>query len=153
MNTLALILSGIAGATLTYFVSTHFKQSTVRASALLSLLVGLFFYAFPDLLSTFLTKNIPMVFFGSSFIGMVSTKYQVNYIHLAMAGVLFSMIYLLKSDFFIGFGGMLGAIALISLLSTLGVTKLVSKSNSLKKGAQNAKSSLKPLFRGKHNRK
>ena len=44
MNNFILIITGILGATLTHFVSEQLRQGAVKASALLSLLVGLFFY-------------------------------------------------------------------------------------------------------------
>jgi hypothetical protein len=66
-------------------------------------------------------KNIPLVFIGTSFIGMVSSKVQGSYFRLAVAGILFSSVYINKSHFFQGFGGALGTLAFISLLTTMGV--------------------------------
>ena len=74
MNIILIILASILGATLTFYVSEALKQGPVRASALLSLIIGLFFYYFPDILNVYLTKNIPLVFIGASFIGMASQK-------------------------------------------------------------------------------
>lgn len=72
MNYLIIIVTGILGAWLTFFVSERLKQGPVRASAVLALIVGLFFYCFPELCNAYLTKNIPIVFIGTSFIGMVA---------------------------------------------------------------------------------
>ena len=129
MNEFLIIITGILGATTTFYVSHRLKQGSVRASALLSLMVGLFFYTFPNLVNPFLTVNIPIVFIGTSFIGMVSLKTKRKYIQLTVAGILFSVIYLNKRHIFDGFGGALGALALISLLITLGGSVAFKKSS------------------------
>jgi len=124
MNELIILITGIVGATLTFYVSEQLKQGPVRSSALLSLIIGLFFYFFPELFNDYLTKNIPLVFIGASFIGMVSAKVKINYLSLAIAGCLFSIIYLNKSDFFDGYGGALGAMAFIALLTIMVIVKM-----------------------------
>jgi hypothetical protein len=43
---------------------------------------------------------------------MVSSKVQGSYFRLAVAGILFSSVYINKSHFFQGFGGALGTLAL-----------------------------------------
>ncbi len=127
MNNLIIILTGIIGSTFTFYVNHQLKQGPVRASALLSLLVGLFFFSFPDLLNTSLTKNIPIVFIGTSFIGMISSEAQKHYGQLAIAGLLFSIIYTNKNNLFEGFGGALGAMAFIALLASLTFSFTFSK--------------------------
>ena len=129
MNSLIIIITGILGATLTFFVSEKLNQGAVKASAVLSLIVGLFFYCFPELLSSYLTSNIPVVFIGASFIGMASSKIISNYGSLTLAGFLFSIIYINKSNFFDGYGGALGTSAFIALIATLGVSLVLSKRN------------------------
>ncbi len=133
MNILILIIFGVLGAVSTYYASERFEISTVRSSALLSLVIGLFFYLFPNLLNTFLTNNIPLVFFGTSFIGMVSPQINMGYKRLMIAGAIFPLLFIFKSDFFEGFGGALGALAFISLLATLSFSDLLmNKRNILK---------------------
>ncbi|MBQ4915898.1 hypothetical protein J8L85_15690 [Maribacter sp. MMG018] len=134
MNYLIIIVTGILGAWLTFFVSERLKQGPVRASAALALIVGLFFYCFPELCNAYLTKNIPIVFIGTSFIGMVAPRARGNYIRLAVAGGLFSIIYFYKGHFFEGYGGALGALAFIALLSAMGFSVIISRSFLLKKG-------------------
>lgn len=80
METSILFLTGIISALLTYVVNNKYKQGAVRASAGLSLLVGLFFYFFPEIFIPYLTKNIPIVFIGATFIGMVSSKILSSYL-------------------------------------------------------------------------
>ncbi len=86
MNDLVIVLTGVMGSVLTFYVSTQLKQGAVRASALLSLIVAIFFYIFPLILNSYLTTQIPLVFIGTSFIGMVSTKTNVKYFQLVLAG-------------------------------------------------------------------
>jgi hypothetical protein len=127
MNDLILILIGALGAVLTFYVSESLKQGAVRASALLSLIVGAFFYTFPTALNLYLTQNIPIVFIGTSFIGMVSAQVTRSYRLLAIAGGLFGIIYIHKSQFFDGYGGALGTLACVILLLTLSVYARISK--------------------------
>ncbi len=127
-----LFLTGIISAILTYVVNNKYRQGAVRASAGLSLLVGLFFYFFPELFSPYLTKNIPIVFIGATFIGMVSSKILPSYLLVGFSGFIFSIIYLNASPFFKGYGGALGTTAAISVLVSLSLA-VVSKSEKIKK--------------------
>jgi hypothetical protein len=132
METGILILTGILGALGTFIVNNDFDQGAVRASALLSLIVGLFFFSFPEVLPAYLTKNIPLVFIGASFIGMVSSRVISRYILVGIAGAIFSIIYLNTSEFFAGYGGALGTTAAISVLVSLGLA-FAAKSKTLAK--------------------
>lgn len=127
MNTLILIITGIAGATTTFYVSTKMKQGAVRASALLSLVVALFFYIFPDILTTYLTERIPVVFIGASFIGMVNANAVKHYGILGISGIIFTLIFLNTGNFFKGYGGLLGTSACISLLTAMSIPMVFSK--------------------------
>ena len=127
-----LFLTGIFSAILTYVVNNKYRQGAVRASAGLSLLVGLFFYFFPELFSPYLTKNIPIVFIGATFIGMVSSKILPSYLLVGFSGFIFSIIYLNASRFFKGYGGSLGTTAAISVLVSLSLA-VVSKSEKIKR--------------------
>ncbi|EPR65459.1 putative transmembrane protein [Cyclobacterium qasimii M12-11B] len=71
------------------------------------------------------------MFIGSSFVGMVSSDFMSGYIRLALAGCLFSIVYINNSGFYEGYGGALGALALIALLSTMGISVVFSKRNKL----------------------
>ena len=70
---------------------------------------------------------------GTSFIGMVSAKSYGSYFRLAVAGALFSIIYSHKSLFFEGFGGALGALAFISLLTVISVSDLITRKARMKR--------------------
>lgn len=131
-----LVITGIVAAILTFLVNNKYEQGAVRASTGLSLLVGLFFYIFPELFSTFLTKNIPIVFIGATFIGMVSSKVIKNVYFIAIAGFVFSIIYLNTSHLFKGYGGALGTTAAISVLVSLSLA-MVAKSKKIRKWKSN----------------
>lgn len=73
------------------------------------------------------------MFIGTSFIGMISSKERGNYTQLAIAGSLFGLIYINKSDLFEGYGGALGALAFIALLTTLGFSVVLSKRSKITK--------------------
>lgn len=121
------IFTGIVAATATYFVSTRLRQGPVRASALLTLLVAGFCNLFPQLLSPHLAKNIPVVFIGASFIGMVSSQHLSTYLGLSASSIIFTIIYLNTSKLFTGYGGALGLSACISLLVVLSIPYFKSK--------------------------
>ncbi|WP_037315060.1 hypothetical protein [Salegentibacter sp. Hel_I_6] len=132
METSILFLTGIISAILTYVVNNKYRQGAVRASAGLSFLVGLFFYLLPEIFTPYLTKNIPLVFIGATFIGMVSSKVLPSYLLVGFSGFIFSIIYLNASPFFKGYGGALGTTAAISVLVSLSLA-VISKSEKLKK--------------------
>ncbi|ADY52053.1 hypothetical protein Pedsa_1492 [Pseudopedobacter saltans DSM 12145] len=127
MNVFVLVLMGCCGAMLTFFVNTRLSQGPVKSSALLTMFVVAFLYLFPNLLSPYLTKNIPYIFIGSSFIGMVSSQQLSTYIGIALSGLIFSLIYLNTSQFFAGYGGALGTSSCISLLVVLSIPYFKSK--------------------------
>jgi len=133
MNVVILLATGAFAAISTYFVNVKLKQGPIRSSAVLSLLVGIFFYIFPDLLSPYLTTNIPVVFTGASFIGMVSSVVVSNYLLIGTSGFIFSVIYLNASKFFAGYGGGLGTAAAISLLVAIGLP-FVTRKNKISNG-------------------
>ncbi len=126
-NILIIMLTGSLGSSLTFFVSERLKQGTVRASASLSLLAGLFFHFFPAYPNPYLAANIPVVFTGASFIGMVSPVILSRYLLLSLAGSIFGLIYLQTGVFFQGYGGALGTSASIALMTTLGLSALVRR--------------------------
>ncbi|MEH6305900.1 hypothetical protein RYH73_09625 [Olivibacter sp. CPCC 100613] len=119
MYILILFIVSFIAATGTFYLNEHLKQGPIRSSAVLSLIVATFFFLFPQLLSPYLTTNIPLVFIGSSFIGMVSTRLISNYFLIGAAGLIFCIVYLNTSSFFHGYGGALGTSAAISLLAVL----------------------------------
>ena len=133
MEVAVLIFTGVIGALLTWFINNHKAKGAVRASAMPSLVVGLLFYCFPNLLTEYLTKQIPLVFIGASFVGMVSINIISKWIFVVISGFVFSLIYLNTGNFFNGFGGALGTTACISVLVAIGLAKLIEHRGIKKK--------------------
>ncbi|MGY0392777.1 hypothetical protein ACW5R3_09510 [Bizionia sp. KMM 8389] len=128
-----LIVLGGLSAVLTFVLHVPLKQGPVRASALIGVLVGGFVWLFPDLMPEYFTKNVPLVCFGASFIGMVSSKVLSNYLLIGVSGAIFTIIFLNTSSYFNGFGGGLGSAACIALLVTLGIP-IIRKSGRFSNG-------------------
>ncbi|WP_452231995.1 hypothetical protein [Lacinutrix sp. MEBiC02595] len=122
-----LLLAGGFSSILTFVLQVNYKQGAVRASALVGVFVGIFVLVFPKLLSPYLTTNLPLVCFGASFIGMVSSKVLSNYFLIGISGIVFTLIFLNTSTYFQGFGGGLGSAACIALLVTLSIPILKKK--------------------------
>ena len=122
-----MLITGMTAALATWCVSVLFKFGPVAASAGLSLIVSLFFIVFPDLISPYLTRHIPIVFFGASFGGMTSPTIINSRLLIAFSGLVFSLIYLNASRFFAGMGSGLGTTACISVLVMYSVKNVLKK--------------------------
>ncbi len=127
MNELILFISGGLGALLTFIVAHELKQGAVRASAGLSLIVGLVFYGLAELVGPILAIEIPLVFFGASFVGMTGSAVVKGKWLILFGGLIFSGIYLASTEVFDGFGGKLGTAACVSSLLVLGVGFLLER--------------------------
>lgn len=127
MQQLILVGVGFLAAICTFFVNVRLQQGPVRASAVLSLVVALFFRFFPHLAPAYLAQHIPVVFIGASFIGMVSAKVVSGYTLVGVSGLIFSVIYLNTSRFFTGYGGSLGTAACISLLVAISIPFFIKR--------------------------
>ncbi|MFC0776942.1 hypothetical protein [Flavobacterium sp. HJSW_4] len=132
-DVLVLILVGFTGAVMTFYVSEGRNQGPVRSSAVLSLAVALIFHFNTVNIEVHLAQNIPLVFIGSSFIGMVSSRLISNYWAIGAGGMVFCIIFLNASRFFNGYGGALGTAACISLLTILSIP-IVTRKHRLTNG-------------------
>jgi len=118
------LISGIIGALATFYLNNKLQLGGVMASAGISVLFGGFFCVFPNLINEYLTTNIPVVVMGTSFIGMTTSKLTNQFWVIAIAGFIFSVIFLLTGTYFEGYGGTLGTTAAISFCSTYALAKL-----------------------------
>lgn len=113
------VIAAVISTLLTYWLNNTLKQGPVRASALIVLCIGGFFYFFPDVLDSIYTKRLPLYIAGASFIGMLSSTVGVSYFSLLLSPVLFSFLLHYMAKAFDGFGGTLGAAACVALMSTM----------------------------------
>jgi hypothetical protein len=143
-NVSILLLVSFFGSVITFYVNEGLKQGPVRSSALLSLMVGLYFHFFPGMMDSYLVKNIPIVFIGASFIGMVSARLLANYLLIGLAGIIFCLIFLNTSQFFNGYGGGIGTASAIALLAVLSIP-IAGKRRKLTNGLMQLR---KVLFKG-----
>jgi len=128
---LVLFVVGALAAIITFILHTTFKQNTVRASALVGLFSCLIVFLFSEFLSDYLIKNIPLIAFGASFIGMVSSSVVSSPFLLGFSGVVFTFVFLNANSVFNGFGGGLGVSACISLLVVLALPVILKKRTRL----------------------
>lgn len=132
-NQLILLAVSFLSASITFYVNEGLKQGPIRSSAILSLTVGLYFHFFPNTMDSYLVKNIPIVFIGGSFVGMVSARLLSSYLLIGAGGIIFCLIFLHTSKFFNGYGGALGTSASIALLAVLSIP-IVGKGRKLTNG-------------------
>lgn len=118
MDLILAIIVGMFGAWSTYKLAQIPSMGVVRSSALLSLVVGLIFYFFP---SGTQFDLIPVIFIGASFVGMTSVERISSGFQIALAGMVFGMIYHYMVPTHTGFGGALGTSACLGGIVVLGV--------------------------------
>ncbi|MBN2367867.1 hypothetical protein JXC34_02535 [Candidatus Woesearchaeota archaeon] len=124
---LMLVGIGVLAAALTYTLSLDYKMGPVKASALPSLVVGIFFYVFHSYFPQAISGNAPLIFIGASFVGMSSENRIPNILWAGFAGLVFSFFYLNASKMFAGFGGGLGTTACVSVVLTIGILKIADR--------------------------
>jgi hypothetical protein len=126
-NIIVLFAVSFVSPIMTFYVNEDLKQGPVRASALLSLIVALYCHFFPQSMDSYLMRNIPIVFIGGSFIGMVSSRILSDYRLIGAAGLVFCLIYINTSKFFNGYGGAVGTASAIALLAVLSIPVFTKK--------------------------
>jgi hypothetical protein len=139
---------GALSAIVTFFLHVECKLGSVKASSLVGVLIGLFVLIFPNLLSPFLTRNLPLVCFGASFVGMASSEVLSSYLLIGFSGLVFTVIFFNMSSFFYGFGGGLGSAACIAVLVSLSIPAL-RKQKSISKKVMEIRNYLEVKLKGK----
>ncbi|MUP47470.1 hypothetical protein E0K83_17140 [Gramella sp. BOM4] len=142
METAVILISGIIFALFTFYLNNRLQLGGIMASAGISVFVALIFRFNPNLLHPYLTNTIPVICIGASFVGMASSRVVRKSSTIGVAGLIFSIIFLIGSPFFEGFGGSLGTSAAIALGSVLGLKHL--KTYLLKFSSFFSKNSNKP---------
>lgn len=121
LNYLSVFVCSIVGALACFKLKNYLRKDVVLTSALLSFLVALVFYfmEFP----TWYEEHVPRIFMGATFIGMVSEKVLSTYLGVFTAALIYGVMYVAMNDVYDGFGGFLGGIACVSILSVLAIRK------------------------------
>ncbi|WP_341200331.1 hypothetical protein [Croceibacter atlanticus] len=127
MFEIILLLTGTIAALSTFIANNTLKLGAVKASAGLSFIVALLCLLFDDIFKDDLALQIQLVFFGASFVGMVSKEIISKHYLVGLGGFIFSAIYLNTSYFFEGFGGALGTTACISVIIVFGLRIILNK--------------------------
>lgn len=127
MFEIILLLTGTIAALSTFITNHTLKLGAVKASAGLSFIVALLCLLFDDIFKDDLPLQIQLVFFGASFVGMVSKEIISKHYLVGLGGLVFSAIYLNTSYFFEGFGGALGTTACISVIIVFGLRIILNK--------------------------
>lgn len=129
-----LIVISAASACITFGLGRYLHQlvkspsiAVVGSSSLLGFVVAILFYWNVLDLDPVLLRQIPVVVFGASFVGMSSSDVLKNLTWVFIAGLCFGLIFVNTSMFFSGFGGGLGTTACISVVITLGLSHLIQK--------------------------
>lgn len=118
------LLASLFGALSTFWLSGHRGFGPIRASALLSLVVSLAFLSMP--LEPSDAQNIAACFYGGSFVGMTArSKAWVS--QIAIAGLLFGLIFYFLSPLLPGMGGALGVSAFLSVVAVFALSGLGAK--------------------------
>jgi hypothetical protein len=107
-------------ALLTQELSIWRRFGSVRASAIVSLMFSLVLYIKPphDMLLI-----MPAVAMGASFVAMSSRNVIPNRKWMAIAAVIFSIVFILTSPSLDGYGGVLGTGACVSVLTSIGLKR------------------------------
>jgi hypothetical protein len=115
LNFLRLVIISLLGTLISFYTQHLFKQSSIIASALPSLVFAL--------VMIYLIKDYTacaVVFFSASFIGMSSKERLKNLYLVLLAGIIHALMFYVYFEHYNGLGGKLGLMALSSVLITIG---------------------------------
>lgn len=125
-----MVAVAIFGGGTTYLLAHKTNMGAVRASAFLSLILGIVFHSH-GLRLPFLSE-IPFIFIGASFVGMTAPS-QLNLIGIFFASCIFGVLYLVLPPIYDGVGGTLGTAACVSVLVTSGVHMIFRRRSKKKR--------------------
>lgn len=123
MNLILFELVSVIGGLGTFLFAQQKGIGVVKASALLSLIVGIATIAFYD---SEIIKQLTFTFCGATFIGMTSPN-MLNKFWIGIASLIFGAIFYFFAYQYEGYGGGLGTTACISTMSTFGITQILKK--------------------------
>ncbi len=125
MEILSIILVSILSGILTYLISNNLKKGPVFASAIVTLISGIYLpHYFGELGTTLMVVSA-----CSSYAGMVTIKNIPNIWEMIVVSIITAMIFILASSSYVGVGGRLGTIAALSCFTWIGFKKFVYATN------------------------
>jgi len=125
-NYLVLVLVGLIGVLLTFYLVNNKNISSVLASAGPSLIISVFLIYILRQYSLY-----AFVYFAASFLGMSSKEVLKNYFQVVLGALMLGLIYYLLHHCFNGYGGKLGLMAFISSVSIFGLFSLIEQTKSI----------------------
>ena len=122
------IFLALIGSLTSFYLDSRLELSKVEASALPTFIfASVLFLVSPLLkLEQSLADHWVAVFFGATFIGMTSSK-LANFTFIALAAIIYVLIYNATLSSFVGFGGKLGIVACMAVIISLGVKYLFNQ--------------------------
>lgn len=119
MEDLIILTVAVGAGIATYIVANRLKRGAVIASALITLVAGLFFpYFFPTLGTTLAGAAA-----CASYAGMISVENAFHPLEMAIISLMAGILFIAASNAYPGIGGRLGTIAAIACFAYLGFKK------------------------------
>lgn len=120
LHTGLLLITTVLGVFTTYYLQHKFYQTAVFASAMTSFVFAVvFIYLIPSHI------DYVIVFFAASFIGMSSKERIPNLLAVIISGLVLGFVFDVFIELFNGLGGKLGLTAMISVMISSGIIKLL----------------------------
>ena len=126
-----IFLSKVVCCFIIYWIVYYFNNiknwGGVKASSVVAVGLGIIYQIiiYNQLKVDFL-KDYFLIMMGATFMGMISIHHQHKIIDFLISSFIFCTLYQHTSQFFNGFGGLLGTIACISILCVFGIERIFS---------------------------
>ena len=120
MGEVIILLVCIVAGLSTYIVSNFLKRGPVIASAIITLLAGLFLpHFFPST-----GNSLAIAAACASYAGMISVENALNLFEMGIISLMTGILFIASSSAYLGIGGRLGTIAAISCFAWLGFKRV-----------------------------
>lgn len=111
---------------LTYHLNNTRKLGGVTASASVALVIGIIYQiCIEKNLHLYFFKDYFLIMIGATFMGMIAKLHEHKKLDFIISSFIFCALFQHVSTFFIGFGGLLGTIACISILCVFGLERIL----------------------------
>ncbi|WP_147439108.1 hypothetical protein [Faecalibacter macacae] len=100
----------------------------VTASASVALVIGIIYQiCIEKNLHLYFFKDYFLIMMGATFMGMIAKLHEHKKLDFIISSFIFCALFQHVSTFFIGFGGLLGTIACISILCVFGLERILKQ--------------------------